>query len=530
MKHTPQEQSVSEMMKRYFLSRVEKKKQADDEQKLSVNEAIGAIAFYYEKIRNIVDYQDEHLLRQNAIRRILGRRLIFQESMDELAYALVKELIRSRYFANNGLPISIVKEIEQILVMYVGIIEALRKRHILTDKDQDWLLAMASCSIDEHLVPMTEEEALVTLMYEMLEGQVEGSFADIDDKLRKSQIYIAVYRVLLRPDITRLRYFLLKHSFKHWTMYAEGNIEKLASEYPDISKKIDTHIKHPLNKKLMPTFRRYRIPFVVLHTSIKNNGEEILKNKEVFHKEIKRICEGFYAVQRRRLYSRTIRAFIYIFLTKMVLGLAIELPYDLLTIHGINTTPLLINIVFPPILLAMITLSVRFPGEENTKLIIKAIEEITFSGDAKREIFIPQRYSVKRKNPVLYVIFSILYVALFALSFGVLWWFLRKFTFNVVSGCIFAVFLCLITFFGVTLRRSVQELMIVRKKPGLIATFFDLFTLPIVQVGRWLSFNISRVNIFVFIFDVLIELPLQALIEITEEWFAFIKEKKEEME
>ncbi|MDO8571192.1 MAG: hypothetical protein Q7R79_00745 [bacterium] len=530
MKHQPQERALSEIIQHYLSSRTEKKSHSEEEQKLSINEAIGAIAFYYEKIRNIVDYQDEHLLRQNAIKRILGRRLIFQESMDELAHALIKELIRSRYFPNNVLPISIVKEIEQILVMYAGIIEALRKRRILTDKDQDWLLSMAACAIDEHFVPMTEEEALVTLMYEMLEEHVEGSFADVDEKLRKSQIYIAAYRVLLRPDVTRLRYFLLKHSFKHWTRFSGPDIEKLASEYPDVSKKIDFHIKHPLNKKLMPTFRRHRIPFVVLHTIIKNNGEEILKNKEVLQKEIKRICEGFYAVQRRRLYSRTVRAFIYIFLTKMVLGLSLELPYDLLTIHAINTTPLLINILFPPVLLAMITLSVRFPNEENTKLIAKAIDEIAFAENTKREIFVPQRYSVKRKSPVLYIIFSILYVALFAVSFGALTWLLEKFDFNIVSGTIFVVFVCLITFFGVTLRRSVQELMIVRKKPGLIATFFDLFTLPIVQVGRWLSFNISRVNVFVFIFDILIELPLQALIEITEEWFAFIKEKKEEME
>lgn len=525
------EQAVSSRMTRYLASFVQHRAHSGDEQqKLSVNDAIGAIAFYYEKIRNIIDYQDEHLLRQNAIKRILGRRLIFQESMDELAHALMKELIRSRYFPNNALPLSIVRDVEQILNMYVGVLEALRKRHILSDIDQDWLLAMAACAIDEHLVPVAHEEALVTLMYEMLEGQVEGNFSGVDEKMRKSQIYIASYRVLLRPDATRLRYFLLKHSFKQWTQYQHPDCEQLALEYPDVSKKIDGYIRHPLNKKLMASFRRYRIPFIVLHTIIKSNGEEILKNREALQKEIKRICDGFYSVQRRRLVSRTIRAFVYIFLTKMILGLAIELPYDLFTLHHINTTPLLINILFPPALLAVITLSARFPGEENTKRIERAIDELMSEGHEKREIFVPHRYAVKQKNPVLTAIFTILYVALFLISFGVLWWALRQFSFTIVSGIIFVVFICLITFFGVTLRRSVQELMILHKKPGLFVTFFDLFTLPIVQVGRWLSFNISRVNIFVFIFDVLIELPLQALIEITEEWFAFIKEKKEELE
>ncbi|MBI4239923.1 hypothetical protein HY620_02965 [Candidatus Uhrbacteria bacterium] len=521
--------TLTENIKRYLTNKEEKKAKVSGESMIVVNEAVGAIAFYYEKIRNVIDYADEHLLRQNAILRILGRRLILQQDTNDLAMGILRELVRSRYFPNNSVPQKTVKDVEKILQLYLGVIRSLKSRRILSDKDQDWLLSMAACAIDEHLASMKQEEALVQLMYEKVEKNVVVKGNEEDDATRKSQLYIAAYRILLRPDIHRLRYFLLKQIFPVWQNLEHVDIEARAAEYHDVASKIDYHIKHQLNKKFMNQFRRFRIPFIVLYTLLKNNPDSILSERDALEKEVKRLCEGFYNVQRRRLYSRGIRAFVYIFLTKMVLGLAIELPYDIFALGHINTLPLMINVFFPPILLAAIAFTVRFPGETNTIAIQRAVNEIVFE-DTPHEIFTQQKAEVKKRPKGLYAIFTLLYIVLFAVSFGAVGWVLWKLHFNIVSGVIFFLFFSLITFFGITLRRQVRELVILKAKPSLLAIFVESFFLPIIKVGHWLSFNISRVNIFVFIFDILIELPLQAFIEITEEWFAFLKEKKDETE
>lgn len=521
-------QSLSGRIQAYLKARVEKREEHPHEQKISVNEAIGAIAFYYEKIRNVVDYQDEHLIRQNAIRRILGRRIILEGPQEERALAILKELVRYRYFPNNSLPVRAGADVAGILRLYMDVIRELSLRHELTDKDQDWLISMAACSIDEYLVPMKEERALVNLMYDVLEPIVAGKNGT-DDSVRKLQIYIAAYRVLLRPDIDRLRHFLLIHNFPEWSQFEQFDAKTLADEYSGVARKIDLLIQHPLNKKMLPRFKRFRIPFVVLFTILKDGKEKILETPDVLEKEVTRICEAFYAVQKKRLYGRTIRAFIYIFLTKMVLGLAVELPYDLVTLKHVNMVPLLVNIIFPPIFLACMTLSVKFPSKENTKMIGQAIKEIVYT-DTPREVFVPQRYSAKKHSPFVMFVFTILYILLFVLSFGVVGWVLNKLDFNLMSGVVFFVFFSLIAFFGINLRRSVLDLVIIKPKTNLLMTLIESFFLPIVSVGRWLSFNISRVNVFVFIFDVLIELPLQALLEITEEWFAFLKDKKDEID
>lgn len=252
-------------------------------------------------------------------------------------------------------------------------------------------------------------------------------------------------------------------------------------------------------------------------------------NSEQLENEVQRVCDGFYTIQKRKLYGRTVRAFIYIFLTKMVLGLAVELPYDMITIQHVNLLPLFVNVLFPPVFLACMTLSVKFPSKKNTKMIIQAVKEIIYPETVK-EVFVPLRYAVKKTSPGMKFVFTVLYLLLFVLSFGFVGWVLGKLQFNIMSGIVFFVFFSLISFFGINLRRSIQDLIIIKRKPGLFMTLLESFFLPIVSVGRWLSFNISKVNVFVFIFDVLIELPLQALLEITEEWFAFLKEKKDEIE
>ena len=42
---------------------------------IRVSETLGAIAYLYERIRNIVEYKNEQVLRRNAIERILKRLL-----------------------------------------------------------------------------------------------------------------------------------------------------------------------------------------------------------------------------------------------------------------------------------------------------------------------------------------------------------------------------------------------------------------------------------------------------------------------
>jgi hypothetical protein len=55
----------------------------------------------------------------------------------------------------------------------------------------------------------------------------------------------------------------------------------------------------------------------------------------------------------------------------------------------------------------------------------------------------------------------------------------------------------------------------------------DLASLPILRAGQWLSRQMGRFNILQFFFDFLFEAPFKMFLSVLEEWFAYLREKKE---
>ncbi len=522
-------QNIHQRIGEYGKTFLAEKKGEQGEATITSTEAASFLAFYYEKIRNAMEYQDDHLIRQSAIRRILGRRMIFSLSPSDIAKALVQELVRSRYLSNNTVPVSIVGRVEQILSVYLALLESMKRQRLFTDKRQDWVLHMVSCALDELFIPMDAEEGLVRMMADVLMPAVEKSFAKVDDRIKKGQLAIAAYRILLRPNIFRLNYFLLKQSFPQWSNGSLADTDARAKEIPEVMSRISSAIRYPLNARMQGAFRRFRIAFIVLHSIVKQRGVAILDDPSKLDEQVRKVCEKMYATQKKRLYSRTIRAFIYIFLTKMVVGFAVEIPYDQLTVHHVKLQPLLINLLFPPCVLAAIAFSVRLPGNANTNDIVQAVSEIVYD-DTQQKVFVPQKITVRRRGMALSVVFNIIYAIISVASIGLLAWILQKFDFNIASGFILFLFLSLVMFFGITLRRLIGDLVILKTRERFFWLFVSQFFDPIMRLGQWLAFRISRINILIYIFDILIELPFQALVDITEEWFTFLKEKKDDLE
>ena len=92
--------------------------------KIHVDEVVGRVAVLYERIRTIIDWKEEHLIRKTAIMRKLKARF-FDTGIDNLkdyeviTEALVLELIRGGYFQNDKIPefkiIQVAKAIKNML-------------------------------------------------------------------------------------------------------------------------------------------------------------------------------------------------------------------------------------------------------------------------------------------------------------------------------------------------------------------------------------------------------------------------------
>ncbi len=125
--------------------------------------------------------------------------------------------------------------------------------------------------------------------------------------------------------------------------------------------------------------------------------------------------------------------------------------------------------------------------------------------------------------------FFILYSIVFLISFGVVVYALHAFVLNIVSIALFMFFLALVSYFGLRIRYNAKRWQIVAGEEGALAFLWNLFTLPIVEVGRWLSIKFQAINIFVFIMDFIIENPYKLILKVSDAFVSFVKERREQI-
>src|SRR3989344_7995427 len=82
---------------------------------IHVDEVALKVAAFYEHVRTIVDWKEEHLMRRAAIIRKLKRRFLDLELKNfekkEIAESLVLELIRGGYFPNDKIEESKIQKV-----------------------------------------------------------------------------------------------------------------------------------------------------------------------------------------------------------------------------------------------------------------------------------------------------------------------------------------------------------------------------------------------------------------------------------
>ena len=212
----------------------------------------------------------------------------------------------------------------------------------------------------------------------------------------------------------------------------------------------------------------------------------------------------------------------------MLFAAALEVPYDLYVAKNFALIPLLVNVLFPPFMLIMIAGIFSVPGLDNTRRLIGRINKLLYNfEDISTELDTFTMRQVIRR-PGLTAGFSFIYLATFAVTFGLINIALTALQFSIVSKIIFVFFSALVSFFAYRIRHSAKEYEMIERQ-GVFEPFMDFFLMPVLQAGQFLSKEIAKINIFIFFFDFILEAPLKTIFDVFEEWVRFIHAKKDEM-
>lgn len=501
--------------------------------KISVSQTVSFAAFLYEKMRNAVEFREDHLIRRAAIERILKRRMILNENGRDIAEQLIKELLWARYYENNTIGEEKIADIQSIIDKYFFVRNemAVGRKGADQEKIREFILEVLSCEIEENLTDSIKRQSFTNYVYQILRPNIPLS--DFESEIeRDTQVYIAVERGFAHSDDPMIRYHLLKLMIPEISTANWKNADVLLPRLYDIYQDIEKALRHPSTDKVRNSIKKQIAPFLILRDIFEQNRhsvESIVTDELKLKFKVDEVCRKRYEESGGRLRRTAIRSFIYILLTKVIFAFLLELPYDQYVLKHISYVPIGINVLFPPLFMTLIILTVQIPGDDNTRRIYQQIKNILVVDPGIQTGASPARKRVRTRSLLFYSLFSTLYMLTYLVTFGAIIYILSLLNFSIVSQAIFIFFVTLVAFFAFKVIQITQEYQITARE-GFLSPITDFFFLPILRVGQWLSGEVlSRFNVLIFIFDFIIEMPFKAVVEVVDEWVHFVRLKKEEI-
>lgn len=515
------------------LERIRRKKAPLEGERFEVSQTVSFFGFVYERIRNSIEFNDEHLIRRLSIARVLRRRLEINKTGKGEGENLARELMWGRYISSDTITRSDIKDIQHIIDSYIyfaSVIKNSSTNKKRTGITYNMLIDFMSSEIEESLNIDTTERNNLYLYYFYQTLRKKIHIPKLTDEEQDRYFYVAAERAYSKNDFAFIRYHLFSLKYGPLSECNKETIQKIARNAHEDAFQINTAIRNPYAEKLFKFAKKQAAPFRILYQIIDNHpsdSKDILSNRETLIAEIESVCDAKYKETGTKLRSAAVRSIIYIFLTKMVFVLILEFPLTRYIFGVVDYVPLGINTIFPAIFMGIIVSFINPPSHRNTQRIISRIVDIIDENqdyETKAELFKARETS----SPTLLFSFTVIYLLLFTLVFGGIYVFLEYLDFNFISKGIFIFFISVVAFFGYRIRQTSKE-YVLETSSNIITSFFGFLFLPILSLGKFLSSQISRINVFIILFDYIIETPFKLLIDIFEEWSRFVKARKDEL-
>ena len=483
---------------------------------IEVPEAGTTVSSAYEQLRNAAEYTEAHLLLQRAIKRFYRRNIFLANHVnDKLAHELIVELVQSGYLRAGRFTTSASDHLQQLIQMHLTLYDALHTK-VPREKAVEWTLANLSVASEGFLHPHATNHAFILFTYEYFVRAIDkNQFATWPEYGHYELcLYIAVQQALLKYDIDAVRSEIV-------------SLDTQAGEDPERFREANETAGRLFTAELTAQLRRIvnmnGAALRVLKSMAHNRSDmsQLLGNEWEFMQAYTQQAGQEYAQLQRRLDKGLIKSVVFIFITKVLIGIGIEIPYDLLVYGSIMLLPLVVNMLFPPLYMASLRFGMSMPSAQNKELLGHFVRQLLFRGEPPT-VHIPRARHISVARQLAYTfMFAIPVILCIALLYAL--------HFTVLQMLIFFVFFSTASSLGFRLTAMVRELEITRRRTGFLAAILDFFYLPFIVSGQWISRQYGRANLVARFLDVMVELPLKAVLRLVRQWVRFLDERREQL-
>jgi len=493
---------------------------------INVNRFVSELATWYEKFRNAMDYRDEEVVRRAAIERILKRRLFFGGNGEKIAAPLMRELLWARYFPDSSISDEEIKKVGLVIDLYLELRKQLLAKPEVKINVDSLIYQLLSSHLEIMLNKSKDIELISNFIFHILRERI--TIKDDSEETRDIQVFIAVRKAFAKDDMAFLRFHLFEQYFGKIT---EGNIHMVAANFAKGYKELERQLRYPLKERIIAYVKKQLPPFLILADVLrKQRGgiRNLISNTAEFRNSIFAAAQTRYKSISSKVRTAIIRSVIFILLSKFIFAFSVEATYDNIVLGYIAWNSLIINIFAPALLMVIASLFIRTPDINNTKRIYDRIMSILFVD--KPELDRPLALSLKPegKHPVLNFIFTILWWGSFVLIFYYMSRTLTDLKFSPASQGVFIFFVAIISFLTYRIHQTAYSYTI-QVRQNFLSPVWDFLFMPIIRVGRRFTEGLSHINIFIYVFDYLIETPFKEIFGFLEQWFYFLQTKREEM-
>lgn len=471
----------------------------------------------YEQLRNSAEYAEEHLLLQRAIKRFCKLNLFLtKQRADLLGQDLVVDLVQAGYLQNGRIGTETASKLNHIIKNYMEAYGRLRQAHVNCETAMEWMLAFISVEAESLLNPHSYQRVSVHLAYQHFLRVIDKNriMGSTDNKDYEACMYIAVHQALLKSDIDIVRHDLFI-------------INKLSTDdisgFRAFNEQIDQLFTNKLTLRLKRIVSRYGAPFRVLKSMIDDRPDisTLLQDKQAFMDAYRTQIHNEFKQVKHRLARGLYKSIVFIIITKLIIGIAIEVPYDILVYGSVALVPLAVNLLFPPLYMASLKFGLHPPPPSHAQPLHRYMETVLY-GDGNLRISTTEK---KSESPSV----QLLYALLFSVPVVLCIFILQKIGFNFVQMIIFFMFFSTASFLGFRLSTIVRELELTSRQTGLLVSLRDFFYFPFILSGQWLSRKYGKLNLVAHFLDIAIEMPLKAILRLVRQWIRFLNDKRDEL-
>jgi len=518
-------------------------KQETPDNAIYVDEIATKIAKAYEKVRRVIDWKEENLVRRTAIERILKRRLISEISEimilanlnpKEMASPVTLEIVRTGYFENGKIPEDKIDVIAKILDKYVYILKnsPYANENVFAIKTKvhfyNWILEIASCEIEETLDYPHKEYALLEFMTETMIRRIElVPKKYLSEEEKYIQTYVAVHKTLFNLDAPVITYHVLKKKYPLFVDNTQDFTREFTNNIENIWQTTKKELGHSKRGEFQRICEKYDAAFLILSDVLEEvrndeNPEKRLSKSE----ELDTLVESVYKKRLSTLKTRLFRSAIYSTLSIFVAGAAslfiFEFPIAKLFYGEFSPWAIVADIMIPTMLMSILVGIIRPPSEENLARVKEEVEKLVYTNGNEIVYRVKLRKKIKK---IQNIIFTVIYLLG---GLGSLYFIYKIFKIAGVpltSLYIDTVNVAVVVFAAMVIRQKSKELVI-QERTSIFEFILDFFSVPLAKVGSWLASKWKEFNFVSVFFSTLVDIPFSTFTELLEGWGDYIKEKR----